>query len=192
MHLVGFDVSNFVTVVDDKKITFEGCNKAEVSYEARADGYFKVLSSAVLTKKACYIDFDTKIIDAFKSADKYAKSEYGFYFTKAGKRVIELNFKKTTTTVTIEKPTISLPSVLIPVTPIKIPVAGYQSLKGAYNAKITGSSASPFACSIDDKQITFTGCNQFSIPYDAHIDGLFKTNLASFLTKNTCKSNFDN
>jgi hypothetical protein len=59
LRLVGFDVSYFVTVADDKKITFDGCNKAEVSYEAHADGYFKVVSAAVLTRKACHIDFDT-------------------------------------------------------------------------------------------------------------------------------------
>lgn len=66
------------------------------------------------------------------------------------------------------------------------------SLKGDFNLHYLGFESSVFTCNVDDKVITFQGCNKVAIHYDAHTDDYFKITQAELLTKNTCHINIDN
>lgn len=66
-------IPNFIPIsieFTDKYLTFEGCNKVSILYEARNDGYFRIGMPIFLTSRQCLLNKDDDIIAAFASADK--------------------------------------------------------------------------------------------------------------------------
>jgi hypothetical protein len=65
-------------------------------------------------------------------------------------------------------------------------------LKGNYIMQPYGTNLPAVPSTFDEKGITFTGCNQISVPYSARSNGNFKANSYMSQTQKSCSKNYDN
>lgn len=203
--ILGSKLAAVQTLVGRKGFQFVGCNTVGVLCNSHFGSRVKAPTRLAWTKNKCKTDNDQQYVQALRGVNGFERNGNNFYLTSNKKRVasFERQIPKIAVknTQSILKPLTvisqvgisSISNILDIKKSVALPiVSAFASLKGKYKLSITGSKSSPLPCDFDDKQITLSGCNTFTIPYDAHIDGYFKSSQHSLLTKKNCGNNIDN
>ena len=164
--MTGSNLGGYNTNVTNSSVLyFEGCNRVQVNYEAYSNGTFRVTDSAVLTRRQCFVDFDSQIINAISSANSFIRSQSDIFLSRNGQRVVSLE---------------SSPSS-----------GSNVSLAGSYRLVFTDSQLPLISANVTASTIGFTGCNSVSIGYEARSSGTFRSVGPATTTLKFCTVDYD-
>lgn len=149
-YSTSFSANQITITFDESRVSFKGCNSNSLSYEAFDNGTLKITGPALSTKIYCENDRDSQYISILTSVTGFIRVGVNINLVQNNNVIVYLENN----------------SGVHP-TPGRLPV----SLAGFYRAEFSGFPFIQF--NISATHISFSGCNENTIPYAAYNDGTF-------------------